>query len=106
MGCTWRQSLPMFCSVVELADRVNGGALLLAQAIAHLRAESRPVVGADVALEAGGVEGAHGGEHGLVAVHSDVGGWGDAGTLARERCLGPRSGGPKGERQQSNTDFF
>ncbi len=95
-----------FVLAVELADRVNGGAFLLAQAVAHLSAEGGPVVGADVAFEAGGVERAHGGEHGLVAVNSDVGGWSDVGALTGERCLRRCGGGPQYKRQQSNTYFF
>ena len=59
---------------IKLADRVHGGSLLRAKLRAELRAKRGPVVGADFAIESRGVQSAHGGEHGFVAVHGDVGG--------------------------------
>src|SRR5229473_3166886 len=54
---------------VKLPCRVHRRALLLPQALAHLRPERRPIVGAHVRFEARGQQHAHGREHRFAAVY-------------------------------------
>ena len=54
--------------LVEFAERIHRGSLLLAQALSHLRPEGRPVVGAYVGFKSRCQQRAHSCKHGFAAV--------------------------------------
>ena len=78
-----RTGIPQFVVVIEFPHGVHRGTLLLAQALSHLRAERRPIVGADVRFKTGCDQRAHGCEHRFAAVNTQ--GAGRSGPCARPR---------------------